>query len=752
LTILFILNLGIFWDHYFNEVGFPNDFARGYYGKIAFASTLIEQGIFPQWIPFQQMGYPLSLQPQFGLIFNPSFWIFPALGISYTLHNATILQTLHVFAGSVGMFFFLNYVFKSYRYALLGAIAFSFFGGFYSNAPYPDMIRAFAISPWLFYVFTLNIDRPTLCRKVLFIPIVIFVFATGSYPGHFIAGIFMITLFIIFQTLNGFRLSNGKQKSFFIGILLIGLTILGLSISMIYFGPFLQYGDELTRFDENYIPRNQNTFNEYYYQLFLRLVTYDNYRFDAGLYLGLPILVFASFVPLSSLKKYWIFLMLLIIGTLMVLEKSFFYQIMTSIIPPLGFSTRTISEYGAFIAIPIFIFAIIGLKAIVERKVTLKTFLIRTGFIGTWFSFGIFLLFLHDGIWERHGADDVFERLLVTVIVLIVLIFSIVIFSMKLKNFNLSSAKKPLGLSFIALVFFAALILVDGFVTITDNPRWKLYPADTYYEKNDFTLEKNGKLVTYEILEKIPDKRPVRQEFNGTEIIRSEGYFIGNYFIKDYGQMILQDGQDVINNLMYRNFMRHPWTPVLVDFSIDEEPKTIVLPYSINEQETKRYAFYLINDQKTKISFSNNLFTSLGFLSAEETFTTNDSEKIFSEIDPNNESSVTQTRYGINDIDYKVSLDEPKLMVENESYFKGWTATLYFPDHEEKLEAIEVNDKFRGWNLPAGDYEMKANFQFPNFIIYQIISLSAFATCIVTIVVFWRKLERSNIRQLKENP
>ena len=86
-------------------------------------------------------------------------------------------------------------------------------------------------------------------------------------------------------------------------------------------------------------------------------------------------------------------------------------------------------------------------------------------------------------------------------------------------------------------------------------------------------------------------------------------------------------------------------------------------------------------------------------------------------------------------------------MIENEIYFPGWTATLIYPDKEIQLQAIEVNDAFRAWALPAGNYEMNANFQFPNFVTYQIISLSAFAVCILIIVVFWRKLERSNIRQ-----
>jgi len=80
-------------------------------------------------------------------------------------------------------------------------------------------------------------------------------------------------------------------------------------------------------------------------------------------------------------------------------------------------------------------------------------------------------------------------------------------------------------------------------------------------------------------------------------------------------------------------------------------------------------------------------------------------------------------------------------MIENESFFPGWTATLIYPDKQVQIQAIEVNDVFRAWVLPAGEYEMKANFQFPNYFTYQIISLGSFVTYILIIVVFWRSLK-----------
>jgi hypothetical protein len=105
------------------------------------------------------------------------------------------------------------------------------------------------------------------------------------------------------------------------------------------------------------------------------------------------------------------------------------------------------------------------------------------------------------------------------------------------------------------------------------------------------------------------------------------------------------------------------------------------------------------------------------------------------------QNQVVQTRYGINDISYKVTLKEPKLMVENEIYFPGWQADLIFPHKEIKIPASVVNGVFRAWHLPAGDYVMIAHFSFPNLIIYQIISIISFGVWIFIIVRYWRRLD-----------
>ena len=96
-----------------------------------------------------------------------------------------------------------------------------------------------------------------------------------------------------------------------------------------------------------------------------------------------------------------------------------------------------------------------------------------------------------------------------------------------------------------------------------------------------------------------------------------------------------------------------------------------------------------------------------------------------------------------------MTLKEPRLMVENEIYFPGWQADLIFPHKEMKLQASVVNDVFRAWLLPAGDYIMIAHFHFPNLIIYQSITIISFGVWIFIIVRYWRRLDGESEQPIK---
>ena len=330
----------------------------------------------------------------------PLLWIFPLFSIQYTLQAAVIFQIFHILLGSIGMFFFLNHLLKSPKYAIVGAIAFQFFGGFYANSPNAGIVVGFSLLPWLFFVITLNMDKPAISKKTLFIPIVIFLIATGAYPGIFIATIFIITIFISLQTLNAFFKGIGKIESLKIGGSLFGLLLLGIVLSTVHLGPFINFGEEVTRFTD----RSEllyNIFDIEQIPFFFMSSTPTGLITMNSTFLTLPILIFASFITWKNIKKYWIFLAIFVIGILMALgNQTPFWTFMTSLIPILDLSRFVFFDYRIFIAIPLLIFGILGIKSIIERKISLRSFFFRVPFIFSWFV--IVIVLLQDNIVSEY--------------------------------------------------------------------------------------------------------------------------------------------------------------------------------------------------------------------------------------------------------------------------------------------------------------------------------------------------------------
>jgi len=266
--------------------------------------------------------------------------------------------------------------------------------------------------------------------------------------------------------------------------------------------------------------------------------------------------------------------------------------------------------------------------------------------------------------------------------------------------FHLNKIKKPIGLSIIGVILLGGIVAADGFRFISDMDQWRIETFDERYVAYNIPLQKDGKLTTYSIFENLPNERPERKIFgtadentNACCSFKWKGVLTGDFMLGDSGNTVLQSRVKVVKSNIYTEFMLMKWTPLLLDPNIDSNQSKI----------------YLLKQKFSKF------------------------DKI------TEQTSVIQTHYGINDITYQVSLDEPKLMIENEIYFPGWTATLIYPDKQLELEAKVVNDVFRAWLLPEGDYEMIANFEFPNFVNYQIISLSALMVWIGTVIVFWKK-------------
>lgn len=239
--LLTLQNLVVFHNQYFRDFGFPWDFVAGYYAWTVFWTTLVSQGVYPAWAPFFSMGIPFDLILQTGAHYPP-LWIFPLSKIEYSLHAAVVFQCLHVLFGAVGMFLFLRLSIPNNRYqqcyAFFGAFVFQFFGGFYSNAEHVDIIRAFALTPWLFYFFYLcGPAAPKLSLRHLFIPGLILFISTGAYPGNIISSLFVAGLFCLFQLIWLWQQGSTLKDTLRLAALIFLMTCLGFGLSFFHLGP-----------------------------------------------------------------------------------------------------------------------------------------------------------------------------------------------------------------------------------------------------------------------------------------------------------------------------------------------------------------------------------------------------------------------------------------------------------------------------------------------------------------------------------
>ena len=385
-------------------------------------------------------------------------------------------------------------------------------------------------------------------------------------------------------------------------------------------------------------------------------------------------------------------------------SNSFFWQTMASLFPALELSRFPFSDYKIFIAIPLVIFAIVGIKAIVEGKFSLKKFAIRTGFVLSWFSLGIYMLYSNFavpfclGCRKEYSIEQLNQHTIFALLILGSTLIILAYLILQAKSYKLSNLKKPLAFSISALVFLSVITTADGFRFISDLEPWNSEIVGQKYIVNNIPLEKNGKLATYSIFDNLPTQRPERQITEKLGFFSWKGVLTGDYMMQDSGNTKLIARFNVESNDNYMNYMFMQWTPILV------EPPA---------------------NSDTQINLPEEIFANV-----------NTKKQI---------KSIVQTHYGINDINYQVSLSEPKLLVENEIYFPGWKATLVYPGKQLELEAIEVNDVFRAWLLPAGDYEMTAYFEFPNLQLYQSVTIVSLVVWIGVVVVFWRKIKSEEI-------
>lgn len=100
----------------------------------------------PDWMPQLWGGYPASASVQ-----NSSWYLPVGLASLATLdvHAMAVLQALHVALGGLGLYVLARRARFGVGASLVGMVAYSLCSGFVVGAPYVDLVRGYALAPWV---------------------------------------------------------------------------------------------------------------------------------------------------------------------------------------------------------------------------------------------------------------------------------------------------------------------------------------------------------------------------------------------------------------------------------------------------------------------------------------------------------------------------------------------------------------------------------------------------------------------------
>ena len=671
-VVLAVQNLVVFWQHYFRGYGFPWDFSQAYFGMNSFSVRALARGLLPQWMPFQCMGYPYPLDLQSGLYYPP-LWIFAWLHVSYDLRSATVLQCFHVLFGALGMYLLLRRLSASRVQATVGAVMFQFFGGFYSNAEHVDIIRSFALLPWLFFAFTLAGDAP-LASKVhrVLLPLGVFLLATGGYPGNLIASSFILGLYLVLQLVDALAKGRGPRWTAWTGLVLTALFALGLGLAATHLAPAWLERAEMARSSQHL-----------QYQA-LRLkdlpLLFFSTRPQGGdpsmksAFLTIPGSLLALFVSWKSLKERWIWIAVLATSLLMVAgPRSIVWRGLAALAPPFRLSRFPSSDYRPLAAVALVVLAAAGLRSL-ER-----------GELGPW-SFGlrgalalVAVAAAGRTLYGAWSAPSVVLALLVTVATLAV--------------FTWIRARLGGLQAGMAIACLIALVALDAFRVLPEIASWHDPKIASLYQRNGW-VDAGTEAREASMFSAFPARRPARHKPPHRHRYSWAGYVEGRFMLTDKAPCLLGSTSIVFDRPLYESYMSLPWTPL-----------TLPPPPSLE-----------------------------GGGATGATVADHEFERALEHAE-SGRSVVRQTRYGIDSISYQVATPRPILLVENEMYFPGWEARAEFPGGARELRAISVDGVFRGWLLPAGTYRLVARFGFPHLALYRAVSLACLAAWLLLAVV-----------------
>jgi hypothetical protein len=527
----------------------PWDFLGPYHAVPHYWIEAARLGVPVSWIPFQAMGYPIYLNLQSGL-FYPPYWWFVVTGTTYTVDAAILMQGMHVLFGAVGATLCARLLNMRWALALLAAVVYQSFGGFYSHASHPDIVRAYALLPWLCAPVIAPWQDGRLFRlSVGLMPLWSYGLWTGGYSGGAIAVSFVLVFLLAGRTIA----SRGDRSSLICGGL-IGLALFsGALLAGFSLLPTMLDRAEVTRVGASGFLSYEYLDRRDWLALIWRIEG-DFFGHDVtmrALFIGLPALsLFLLRLQLGRLREGAPLFAMALLALAMV--SGVLHQPAMKLLPPLGYSRYIIADYRALLALPMILMGIQAAHLVAQGATGPRPWRHTWWLLTVAFAVGVLVLMLDRSTLARSDV-------LAGIFLLCALGGALALVAAWIKI----SPKPSRGP--VAMVLLAGL----GLITVADwtrvhwmAPYFQSAGARTWLQTMVGTPER-AQVALRERLTSPTACRPARVDVPATRTdqVAWRGYHTGEYMAQDAtGPAHLARFQRIVQNSSLYAFALKPWT------------------------------------------------------------------------------------------------------------------------------------------------------------------------------------------------
>lgn len=686
MAILAFQNLVYFAPQWFFRSSFTGDFVKTYHAVPHYVITAAQEGVGIDWIPVAGMGYPTALNLQSGWSYPP-FWIFVLSGATYTLGAAIVLQCLTVLFGAIGCSISARLVGLTWGAALLAGVLFQSFGSFVLNSMHADLIRGFALAPWILApILAAGIPRisPYETATLVMLPLNVLLLWTGGYPGVTVAVLVTAGSIAVLRAalecrgcgsstdaipgdISGWggrgpaRGSPARPGRPWIaawpapGVRRLVLALAGLLIGTLLaapaIGPPLKGTAEIARSSLHGVTHDFAKLRDVF-----ALIYDTDSRFFVGhdttmksLYIGVPaialILSGIGTATPRAVRRLW---PLVLIG--IVMGGGLLTPLWTTVAPPLLYSRFPFSDYKVVFLLPLIMTA----AAAFDRRHRLSPF------AGFWL---VCLVALGNGVFPMFGTEtETSKSLLPPALRHVALAISCILTA----GFLWTQAKVARPLALAAVI---SLVILDwsrihfNHYHLALRGGVGLFESGRQFEQEGTPFGEQLARLRH-VLRHPPARRPERVDIDARGYAW-RGYYSGEYLMRDWGgPMQFVRPQRILASPEDRQFAAEPWTAVWLQPGAEASWRQL------------------------------------------------------------DRCDVVPREYGTDRVAYALASDTGGTYVVNELFYPGWRAVARNVASGEttRLEPRSAHG-FRAYEIPAGEFEIIETFDMPDTRTWRMVSI-----------------------------